>query len=136
MNSGVCISESYYNDSSVEYYGELLEILELTFLGPDDNIIVMFKCKCEQASLEGVYQRLSSSNLVRVVLDHKFDNIDILTHDHLQDEEVNPDELHPQGRELEQEVEFDDLKKGFVEPNEKESGDEDDFVFSDRSSGD
>ncbi|KAL0291760.1 UNVERIFIED_CONTAM: hypothetical protein Sradi_7014600 [Sesamum radiatum] len=33
MNSGVCISGSYYDDASIDYYGELTEILELSFLG-------------------------------------------------------------------------------------------------------
>ncbi|KAK8921612.1 hypothetical protein KSP39_PZI020469 [Platanthera zijinensis] len=45
MNSGVCVNGSYYNDSNEDYYGELLEILELSFLGPTTNTIVMFKCK-------------------------------------------------------------------------------------------
>ncbi|KAG8379137.1 hypothetical protein BUALT_Bualt07G0056900 [Buddleja alternifolia] len=92
----------------------------------------------EQAPLEEVYQEPSSSNLARVVLDHELDNIDILTDVHRQEEEVNPDELHPQGMELEQEDESDELEKGFVEPNdeqlvEEESGDEDDLTFSDNS---
>ncbi|KAG8369017.1 hypothetical protein BUALT_Bualt15G0106500 [Buddleja alternifolia] len=92
----------------------------------------------EQAPLEEVYQEPSSSNLARVVLDHELDNIDILTDVHRQEEEVNPDELHPQGMELEQEDESDELEEGFLEPNdeqlvEEESRDEDDLTFSDNS---
>ncbi|KAL0313629.1 UNVERIFIED_CONTAM: hypothetical protein Sradi_5762200 [Sesamum radiatum] len=45
MNSGVCISGSYYDDASIDYYGELTEILELSFLGPADSTVVMFKCR-------------------------------------------------------------------------------------------
>ncbi|KAL0446019.1 UNVERIFIED_CONTAM: hypothetical protein Slati_1729800 [Sesamum latifolium] len=45
MNSGVCISGSYYDDASIDYYGELIEILELSFLGSVDSTVVMFKCR-------------------------------------------------------------------------------------------
>ncbi|KAG8363360.1 hypothetical protein BUALT_Bualt19G0014300 [Buddleja alternifolia] len=44
MNSGVCINGSYYDDSSIDYYGELLEILELSFFG-SGNTVILFKCK-------------------------------------------------------------------------------------------
>ncbi|KAG8383446.1 hypothetical protein BUALT_Bualt04G0014100 [Buddleja alternifolia] len=44
MNSGVCINGSYYDDSSIDYYGELLEILELSFFG-FGNTVILFKCK-------------------------------------------------------------------------------------------
>ncbi|KAG8382811.1 hypothetical protein BUALT_Bualt05G0116500 [Buddleja alternifolia] len=187
MNSGVCISGSYYNDSTIEYYGELLEILELRFLGPGDNTVVMFKCKwfdsgrlgtkvhpshtigerkhlittggaifrvkarnmyeisytsmpSEQTPLEEFYQETSSSNLTQVVLDNEFDDIDIVINVHLEEEVVNADELHLHERELEQEVEFDDLEERLVESDEensleKELGDEDNLVYSDSSSG-
>ncbi|KAG8382892.1 hypothetical protein BUALT_Bualt05G0126500 [Buddleja alternifolia] len=112
MNSGVSISGSYYNDSIIEYYGELLEILELSFLGPGDNTVVMFKCKwfdsgrlgtkihprstyeishtsipSEQTPLEEFYQETSSSNLAHVVLDNELDEIDILIDVHREEEE-------------------------------------------------
>ncbi|KAG8386777.1 hypothetical protein BUALT_Bualt03G0184200 [Buddleja alternifolia] len=44
MNSGVCINGSYYDDSSIDYYGELLEILELSFFC-SGNTVILFKCK-------------------------------------------------------------------------------------------
>ncbi|KAG8389720.1 hypothetical protein BUALT_Bualt01G0008100 [Buddleja alternifolia] len=165
INSGVCISGSYYNDSTIEYYGELLEILELSFLGPDDNTIGMFKCKwfdsgrlgtkihlrstyeisytsipSEQTPLKEFYQETSSSNLAHVVLDNELDDIDILIDVHREEEEVNPDELYLHERELEQEVEFDNLEEGLVELDEEnlleeELGNEDDLAYSDSSSG-
>ncbi|KAG8384078.1 hypothetical protein BUALT_Bualt04G0080600 [Buddleja alternifolia] len=155
MNSGVSISGSYYNDSTIEYYGELLEILELSFLGPGDNTVVMFKCKwfdsgrlgtkihprstyeishtsipSEQTPLEEFYQETSSSNLAHVVLDNELDEIDILIDVHREEEEVNPDELHLHERELDQEIEFDDLEEELVESDEEEL-----LEYSDSSSG-
>ncbi|KAG8382891.1 hypothetical protein BUALT_Bualt05G0126400 [Buddleja alternifolia] len=207
MNSGVSISGSYYNDSTIEYYGELLEILELSFLGPGDNTVVMFKCKwfdsgrlgtkihprynivdinsarsiaednpfvlasqchqvyytpylwrkkasdrnwravfrvnarstyeishtsipSEQTPLEEFYQETSSSNLAHVVLDNELDEIDILIDVHCEEEEVNPDDLHLHERELDQEIEFDDLEEELVESDEEEL-----LEYSDSSSG-
>ncbi|KAG8367489.1 hypothetical protein BUALT_Bualt16G0077300 [Buddleja alternifolia] len=197
MNSGVSISGSYYNDSTIEYYSELLEIVELSFLGPGDNTVVMFKCKwfdsgrlgtkihprynivdinsarsiaednpfvlasqchqvyytpypwrkkasdrnwravfrvqarstyeishtsipSEQTPLEEFYEETSSSNLAHVVLDNELDEIDILIDVHREEEEVNPDELHLHERELDQEIEFDDLEEELVESDEEE----------------
>ncbi|KAG8363436.1 hypothetical protein BUALT_Bualt19G0022400 [Buddleja alternifolia] len=94
MNSGVSISGSYYNDSTIEYYGELLEILELSFLGPGDNTVVMFKCKWFDSG------RLGTK------IHPRYNIVDINS---ARKEEVNPDELHLHERELDQEIEFDDL---------------------------
>ncbi|KAL0379281.1 UNVERIFIED_CONTAM: hypothetical protein Sradi_3233600 [Sesamum radiatum] len=54
MNSGVCISGSYYDDASIDYYGELTEILELSFLGPADSTVVMFKCRWFDVGKQGM----------------------------------------------------------------------------------
>ena len=43
MNSGVCVKGSCYNDFERDYYGMLIEILELTYYGAA-NKVILFKC--------------------------------------------------------------------------------------------
>ncbi|OMO57998.1 Transposon, En/Spm-like protein [Corchorus capsularis] len=44
MNSGVWIKGSCYNDNERDFYGVLVDIIELEYLG-DGNKIVLFKCR-------------------------------------------------------------------------------------------
>ena len=43
MNSGVCVKGSAYNENEIDYYGILEEVIELQFLGQDNNVF-LFKC--------------------------------------------------------------------------------------------
>ena len=43
MNSDVCIKRSCYNDFEHDYYGMLTDILELTYYGAE-NKVVLFRC--------------------------------------------------------------------------------------------
>ena len=43
QNSGIMIKGSCYNDYERDFYGKLLEVVELEFLG-DGNRVVLFKC--------------------------------------------------------------------------------------------
>ncbi|KAG8384099.1 hypothetical protein BUALT_Bualt04G0082800 [Buddleja alternifolia] len=168
MNSRVSISGSYYNDSTIEYYGELLEILELSFLGPGDNTVVMFKCKWFDSGRLGTkihprynivdinsarsiaednpfvlasqchqvyytpypWRKKASDRNSRAVFRVKARSTYEISHTSIPKEEVNPDELHLHERELDQEIEFDDLEEELVESDEEEL-----LEYSDSSSG-
>ncbi|MQL86093.1 hypothetical protein Taro_018624 [Colocasia esculenta] len=43
MNSGVCVKGSAYNENEIDYYGIFEEVIELQFLGQDNNVF-LFKC--------------------------------------------------------------------------------------------
>ena len=43
MNNDVCVKGSAYNENEVDYYGILEEVIELQFLGQDNNVF-LFKC--------------------------------------------------------------------------------------------
>ena len=45
MNSGVCIKGSNYSADESDYYGQLSEVVELEYLGLENNRIVLFKCE-------------------------------------------------------------------------------------------
>ncbi|XP_022884910.1 uncharacterized protein LOC111401419 [Olea europaea var. sylvestris] len=44
MNSGVCVVGSCHTDYERDYYGRLIEILELEYLGDFGSKVILFKC--------------------------------------------------------------------------------------------
>ncbi|KAG8366052.1 hypothetical protein BUALT_Bualt17G0035900 [Buddleja alternifolia] len=129
MNSGVCINGSYYDDSSINYYGEFLEILELSFFG-FGNTVILFKCKWfdtgkhgTKTPLEDFFQE-TNSDPARIILDNELDDVAILTDVNRQEKEVNPVELQPSRREFEEEFESDELEVGSIDFSEEELQDE------------
>ncbi|KAG8366038.1 hypothetical protein BUALT_Bualt17G0034500 [Buddleja alternifolia] len=96
----------------------------------------------QQTPLENFYQELNSDP-ARIILDNELDDVTILADVNSQEEEVNPGELQPSRRELEEEFESDELEVevGSMELNEEEleeeeSGNEDELTSYDSASED
>ncbi|KAG8374542.1 hypothetical protein BUALT_Bualt10G0006000 [Buddleja alternifolia] len=91
----------------------------------------------QQTPLENFYQELNSDP-ARIILDNELDDVTILVDVNSQEEEVNPGELQPSRRELEEEFESDELEVevGSMELNEEESGNEDELTSYDSASED
>ncbi|KAG8367698.1 hypothetical protein BUALT_Bualt16G0100100 [Buddleja alternifolia] len=92
------------------------------------------------ASVGDVYQELTSDPAC-IILDNELDYVAILTDANRQEEEVNPNELQPSRRELEEEFESDELEIGSMDLNEEEleeeeSGNDNDLTSDDSDSGD
>ncbi|KAG8366059.1 hypothetical protein BUALT_Bualt17G0036600 [Buddleja alternifolia] len=97
---------------------------------------------CQQTPPEDFYQELNSDP-ARIILDNELDDVAILADVNSQEEEVNPGELQPSRRELEEEFESVELEVevGLMELNEKEleeeeSRNEDELTSYDSASGD
>ncbi|XP_017982351.1 PREDICTED: guanine nucleotide-binding protein-like 3 homolog [Theobroma cacao] len=64
MNSGVCIKGSFYNDYERDFYGILVDIIELEYFGIG-NKVVLFKCHwfdIEKVLVSGVYKVVNLLN--------------------------------------------------------------------------
>ena len=53
MNSGVCIKGTNYGENASNYYGQLIEILELEYPGYPFKRTVLFKCDWFDRSRHG-----------------------------------------------------------------------------------
>ncbi|KAG8373326.1 hypothetical protein BUALT_Bualt11G0012600 [Buddleja alternifolia] len=91
----------------------------------------------QQTPLENFYQELNSDPAC-IILDNELDDVTILADVNSQEEEVNPGELQPSRRELEEEFESDELEVevGSMELNEEELGNEDELTSYDSTSED
>ncbi|KAG8369231.1 hypothetical protein BUALT_Bualt15G0130100 [Buddleja alternifolia] len=90
---------------------------------------------CNYASVGDVYQELTSDPAC-IILDNELDDVAILTDANRQEEEVNPNELQPSRRELEEEFESDELEIGSMDLNEEELEEEESGNDNDLTSDD
>ena len=65
MNSGVCIKGRSYSENAGDYYGQLIEILELEYPGYPFKQMVLFKCDWFDPSRHGT-RRHPNYSLVEV----------------------------------------------------------------------
>ena len=72
MNSGVCIKGSNYSAYESGYYGQLSEVVELEYLGLENNRIVLFKCECFDPTRNVGTKIHSDYKLVDVNRKHRF----------------------------------------------------------------
>ena len=71
MNSGVCIKGTNYSENASDYYGQLIEILELEYPGYPFKRTVLFKCDWFDPSRHGT-RRHPNYSLVEVNQSRRF----------------------------------------------------------------